>query len=126
MTGVAAWTYAAATGLVVAFQVAVALGAPWGELAMGGRFPGRMPPALRAAAVAQGVVLSGLGWIVLDRAKALGGAAVAPGWAIWTAVGVGGLSLALNLATPSRWERAVWAPVALLMTVSSLVVALGS
>ena len=35
--------YAVVTGLVAAFQVALALGAPWGAYAMGGGFPGRMP-----------------------------------------------------------------------------------
>ena len=45
--------FALVTGLVVAFQVALALGAPWGAYAMGGAFPGRMPPPLRVAALIQ-------------------------------------------------------------------------
>ncbi|MSP57207.1 MAG: hypothetical protein EXR69_16670, partial [Myxococcales bacterium] len=55
---VAAIAYALATALVVGFQVALALGAPWGELAMGGAFPGRFPPAMRVAAVVQGALLA--------------------------------------------------------------------
>lgn len=30
--------------VVAAFQLALALGAPWGEMAMGGKFTGRFPP----------------------------------------------------------------------------------
>lgn len=37
----------------IAFQLALALGAPWGEYAMGGRYPGRFPPGLRLAAVSR-------------------------------------------------------------------------
>ena len=39
-TQLAAIVYALATAVVVGFQVALAAGAPWGEYAMGGRFPG--------------------------------------------------------------------------------------
>lgn len=35
---------------VAAFQLALALGAPWGTYVMGGTFPGSFPPAMRAAA----------------------------------------------------------------------------
>lgn len=47
----AALAYVLATIVVVAFQVLLALGAPWGSNAMGGRFPGRFPPAMRVLAV---------------------------------------------------------------------------
>jgi hypothetical protein len=38
------------------------------------------------------------------------------------AVGVSGLALVLNLATPSKWKRLIWAPVALAMLISTLLV----
>jgi hypothetical protein len=44
---------------------------------------------------------------------------------IWVVVAACALSLVLNLATPSPGERALWAPVALVLTASSLIVALG-
>ena len=50
--------FALVTGMVVAFQVALALGAPWGAYAMGGAFPGRMPPPLRVAALIQAALLA--------------------------------------------------------------------
>ena len=43
MTTAAAILFAAVTVGVIAFQFALALGAPWGAYAMGGAFPGRYP-----------------------------------------------------------------------------------
>ena len=60
--------YAIVSGVVVAFQIALAAGAPWGEYAMGGAFPGQFPPALRIAALIQAALLVGLAVIVLARA----------------------------------------------------------
>jgi hypothetical protein len=61
--------------------------------------------------------------VVLSRA----GVALA-GWSrasrfAWLVVAFAAISLVLNLITPSAAERAIWAPVALLLLVSSTVVA---
>lgn len=53
---------------VVAFEVALALGAPWGAYAMGGAFRGRYPTSMRVAAVAQAVVILLMAAVVLSRA----------------------------------------------------------
>jgi hypothetical protein len=121
----AARIFAGLTGLVVAFQLALALGAPWGELAMGGASPGAYPPALRLAAVLQACVLAGVAAVVLSRA----GLAFASWRAlsrrlIWGVVGLLGLSLVLNLITPSAMERMIWAPVVLVLLATALRVAL--
>lgn len=58
--------------IVVAFQLALALGAPWGSYAMGGAFPGRFPPRMRVAAVVQAVLLALVAGIVLAGADAFG------------------------------------------------------
>ena len=42
---------------LIVFQLALAAGVPWGELAMGGRFPGQLPTGMRIAAMVQAVVL---------------------------------------------------------------------
>lgn len=123
---IAALIYAVLTGFVVAFQLALALGAPWGEFAMGGAFPGQFPPALRVGAVVQAVILSLLAGVVLARA----GAALprwrrTSRWLIWLVVAVSALSLLLNLITPSGGERLIWAPVAFLLLASSFYVATG-
>ena len=117
----AAVIYALATVVIVAFQIAMALGAPWGTLAMGGKYPGRFPPALRIAALVQAMVLIVLGVIVLRHTGALsGGALLGQPWLIWVAVAFAAIATILNAITPSKNERALWFPVALIMLVSSI------
>jgi hypothetical protein len=120
----AAHLYAIASAVVITFQIALAAGAPLGEYAMGGAFPGQFPPELRIAAVVQAVILAGLAGVVLSRAGiALAGWSKVSRWLIWVVVGFSALSLVLNMITPSAGERAIWAPVALLMLISSTTVA---
>ncbi len=124
-TIVAAYVFAFATVVSVLFQIALALGAPWGHLAMGGRFPGKFPPAMRVAALVQAVVLALLAVIVTIKARlVLVGFYTVSETAIWVVFAIGVLSLIMNLVTPSRGERILWAPVALVLALSSLVVAL--
>ena len=121
---IAAYVYAALSVIVITFQLALALGAPWGEYAMGGAYPGQMPPALRLAALVQAALLFLLAAVILSRAGvAFTGWKSLSRWLAWLAVVFSGTSLLLNLATPSANERLLWAPVAFLMLVSSLVVA---
>jgi hypothetical protein len=124
-TAAAAWIFAALLVLVSLFQLALAAGAPWGALAMGGRYPGRFPPAMRVAAVVQVGIYALMGAVVFSRA----GVAL-PDWfevsrvAVWVVVGVSALAAVLNLITPSKWERRLWAPVAILMLATALRVAM--
>ena len=122
---VAAIIFAAVTAGAVLFQLALALGAPWGAYAMGGRFPGRFPASLRVAAVAQALILVLLTGVVLAHAGlALQAWAPAASWLIWIVVAFSAVSLVLNSITSSKEERRVWLPVAIVMLGSSLVVAL--
>ena len=111
--------------MLAVFQLALAAGAPWGHLAMGGRFPGRLPPAMRVAALVQIVLYVLIAMLVFARA----GLAL-PEWlevsrtAIWAVVALMGVAVVLNLITPSRWERILWAPVALVMFAASVRIAL--
>jgi hypothetical protein len=124
MKTIAAWLFTIAASGVVFFQLALAAGAPWGSWAMGGAYSGQFPPPLRVAAVVQAALLVGMALVVLTRAGLF-----APRWArharwlIWVVVTYGVIGLILNLITPSAGERAIWAPVALVMLVSSAVVA---
>jgi hypothetical protein len=119
--------YAIVSAVVVAFQIALAAGVPWGEYAMGGAFPGQFPPALRIAAIIQAAILVGLAVIVLARAQLVLPAWLrASRWLIWVVVGFSALSFVLNLITPSAGERAIWAPIAFLLLISSAVVAFTS
>jgi hypothetical protein len=67
-TSIAAWVFAAFLAVLLLFQLTLAAGAPWGSLAMGGRFPGRFPPAMRIAALVQIAIYGVLGAIVPARA----------------------------------------------------------
>ena len=64
---IAAFLYAIITLAVVAFQIALAAGAPWCAFAMGGAFPGQFPPAMRIAAIIQAALLIGFALVVLAR-----------------------------------------------------------
>lgn len=125
LTEVAPIAYAIATAGVIAFQVALALGAPWGAYAMGGASPGRFPPAMRAGALVQAALLGALAAVVLSSAGfVLPSLPQAAPWLIWVVVAVTAGSLVLNAISPSAGERRVWVPVGLVLLVSSLAVAL--
>lgn len=126
MTEIAAVVFALLAGVVVLFQVAMAVGAPWGEFTMGGRYRGAFPPATRFVALASAVVVALMGVMVLAHAGvAFPGLADAAVWAIWIVVGYSVAGLVMNLLTHSARERMVWAPVVAVMLVCSAVVALG-
>jgi hypothetical protein len=122
---VAALVFALVAAGAVAFQIGLALGAPWGSYAMAGRYPGAFPPRLRVAAVVQAALLAFLALVVLSHAGiALTSLAQAAPWFIWVAVAFSAVSLVLNAITPSAGERRIWVPVAVAMLVSSLIVAI--
>ena len=121
----AARAFAVLTGLVCLFQLALALGAPWGAYAMGGAFPGTFPPAMRAAAAVQIAILAVIAAVVLSAAGL-----TIQAWRpvarrmVWIVVALLAVGVVLNLITPSSLERLIWAPVALLLFLSALRVAL--
>ncbi len=119
----AAWIYLALTVVVCCFHLAMAAGAPWGHLTMGGQWPGVFPGPLRIVAVVNAALLAGLAVIVLGRAGVV--AVAVPGWAVWGVVAFLGLGVFVHIITPSAAERAVWLPQLLVMLVCAVVVARG-
>jgi hypothetical protein len=109
--------------VVALFQIALAAGAPWGHLAMGGRWAGQLPTALRGLALMQAGLMALMARIVLGQAGML--PMLGPGWLIWPIVAVSALAVLANLATPSRAERRLWSPVALAMLACVLAVGFG-
>lgn len=114
--------------LVAGFQVALALGAPWGRAAWGGANEGRLPRNLRIASAVAAVV-----WILLaSLIFAVAGHELiplpfsVPDWVPWALFGLSLLGALMNLASKSRWERLLWSPVAAILALLCLVVALGS
>ena len=115
-------------GLIAAFQLALALGAPWGKAAFGGAVeqPGL---ELRASSILAVVIWSAAALIVLRRAR-LGVWAPLPRKAlpvaVWVLFAVSIVSTMLNAITPSALERAIWLPFSLILTGTLLVVAVSS
>ena len=106
-------------GVVAVFQIALALGAPLGQAAWGGRNEGVLPIPLRVASGLAGVVVYPLvGLFVLASAGV-----VDAGWmpgtgqtAMWVLTGLFALGAMANFASRSRVER-WWDPVSLLVAV---------
>ena len=117
----AAWVYAWLTAVICSFHLAMAAGAPWGHLTMGGQWAGVLPNAMRVVAGFNAVLLAGLAAIVLARAGIL--RFWVPGWAAWFVVGFLVLSVGVHIITPSAAERNLWLPIILVMLVCAVVVA---
>ena len=125
LVDLAAIVYLILTVIAVGFQLALALGAPWGELTLGGRYPGRLPPLMRAMAVVQAVILSLLALIVLSKAGLVLPEATADSPNVaYIPVVIMAFSVWLNINTKSVQERKLWAPVTIAMLVCALIVAL--
>ena len=113
---VVVWVLLAALAL---FQIALVLGAPLGRFAWGGGST-VLPTRLRVGSAVSVLVYAVIAWVVAgsvdDEGSALG---------IWVLTGYFALGVALNAASRSRPERLVMTPVALLLALSCLVIALG-
>jgi hypothetical protein len=121
---VAAVIFAVVIVGVVGFQIALALGAPWGAYAMAGKFPGRFPPAMRVGAVVQAALLGLLAVVVLSRAGIIVPSWSSVSWPIWVVVAFTAVSTLLNAISPSAGERRIWVPATVVLLATSLVVAL--
>lgn len=115
-------------GAVIAFQLALIVGAPWGALTQGGRSDGALDPSGRAVAAVSVVILmcfvisllGRVGWGPLRSRRRM--ASVGS----WIAVAYGVVAVLLNAATPSAAERAIWLPVSVVLLAAELVTVLGS
>jgi hypothetical protein len=101
---------------IALFQLALALGAPLGRAAWGGRYTVLPVPLRVASAVAVGI------WLVAALiVAARSGMGVVPlpsevvRWGTWILVGLLALGAVMNFASSSRWERFGWAPLALIL-----------
>ena len=108
------------------FQLGLALGAPWGAAAWGGRNPGVLPAGLRVASAIVGIGIYPLFALVILAAGRLiadDWLPVAPEVAMWVATGFFLVGTLVNAISRSRIER-IWAPVSLALAICSAVVAL--
>ena len=91
---------------------------------MGGKFPGRYPPQMRVAALVQMVPLTFIALVVLTRAGIVFDEYFELSRpVIWFVVAYMAVGTILNVITPSKKERMLWAPVAIVLLICSFVVA---
>jgi len=95
-------------GGVTVFQVALAAGAPWGRVAWSGSHEGTLPGDLRVASAVAAVLWGAVTVAVAAEVPRSAGAQRA---LLRAVAGVSVVGAALNLASPSPAERALWAPV---------------
>jgi hypothetical protein len=101
--GAAFAVFACGVGL---FQVALALGAPWGAAAWGGANAGVLPPGFRVASGVSALVWAGVAAVAAGRLLGpVGRRRLLVGAAAYLTLGI-----AMNAASPSGIERAVWVP----------------
>lgn len=93
-------------GGVAAFQLALALGAPWGRASYGGQHEGGLPRRLRIVSAGATVVYASLAVVVASGRTS-------PPVRRGVLTGVAGLMSAAavpNAISRSRLERAIWTP----------------
>jgi hypothetical protein len=116
----------AAAGFVVvaSFQVALALGAPFGRAAFGGAHAGTLPDEFRVvSAVAAGFwALAALHVVsrggVIRRFRRLADSRIT-----WVLAGLTALGALMNAASSSPWERFGWAPYTLSLSILCVLLA---
>lgn len=118
ITLIAAGGFATLAGLLALFHLCLAFGAPWGQLTLGGRWPGVLPRHIRPLAVVQAAMVLTMALAILDRAGIV--LLEWPGWVFISVIVISFISLAANAASPSRPERRTGVPVAGLLLLTAL------
>lgn len=115
--------------LLIVFQLALALGAPWGRAAYGGQNTGVLPPQFRVASAVAVVVWALVALVVARRGGLPVWSPLPVSWlpvVVWIVVGLLVIAVVMNAITPSALERAIWLPFALLLLASTLTVAIAA
>jgi phosphate starvation-inducible membrane PsiE len=117
----------AVLAIVSLFQIALILGAPMGEYAFGGQVKGKLPIKMRIGSV----ISLGLYFAQIGHYLAQAGVLTkffdtqVNSVVNWVFVGIAALALLMNSISRSEKERKLWVPVALLLLVLTVLVALG-
>lgn len=108
--------FLAVAAIVAVFQLALLMGAPWGEWTLGGRWRGALPLRVRVLPAVSLLLLVAFSVIVLARADiAFPEIQAHARTLIWVVVGYSSLGVVANAVTPSRKERFLWLPVVICM-----------
>jgi len=124
MITISAIVYAILNLIVILFQLGLAMGMPWGAASMGGKFPGKYPPKMRFVALINILLLSFFTFVVMiESGLIISAFALYTSYLIWVIVVFSIIGVVLNTITPSKIER-IWAPLALIQLIASLIIAL--
>jgi hypothetical protein len=113
--------------LLIVFQFALALGAPWGRAAYGGQHAGVLPSQFRIASAVAVIVWAAIALVVARRGGLPVWAPLPGAWlpvVVWIVVGLLVIAVVMNAITPSALERAIWLPFTLLLLASTVTVAI--
>ena len=123
ITAVAAILLAA----LAAFQLALALGAPLGDMAWGGKYPGVLPMRLRVASAVAGLVI----YPVIAAVVLAAGGIISDDWVpldiavvLWVLVAFFAIGAVVNALSRSPRER-IWSPVSAGLAIFCALLALG-
>jgi high-affinity Fe2+/Pb2+ permease len=117
-TRIAAWLAAAGFLLVAAFHVALVLGAPWGQYTQGGGTSGALSASGRILAAVSCLLSILMAGAILARAGEGPLRRLPPRLVTvlaWITTVYAVVAVVLNLITRSTAERAVWAPVSIVL-----------
>lgn len=116
--------FAVLLGILIVFQLALALGAPWGRFAWGGQHPGVLPLGYRVGSAVSVLVYVVIGLLALDLAGAVD---VVPNGVsqvgMWVVSAFLVLGVLMNAISRSRAERFTMTPAALVLAVLALLIA---
>lgn len=122
----AAWVAAIVFALMAGFQLLLAFGLPWGHLAWGGEY--RILPAKFRFASFLATMLFSFGiTAVLERAhiEYFFNRPDVIAIVVWAYAGLFALSTIGNLLSTSTFERRVMTPVAIILVITCVIVAIG-
>lgn len=125
VVSIAAFAFAGLLTLAAIFQLALALGAPWGAFAYGGQKKGALPGGFRVASVGAIVAYAVIAVIGFDRAGVIDVIPDAVSQVgIWVAFAFFALGVIMNGISRSKPERYTMTPVVLVLAVLALIIAL--
>jgi len=111
--------------LLTLFQLALALGAPWGRFAWGGRHSGVLPTGYRVASAVAVLPYAFMAMLAADRAGVI--EVVPDGVArvgMWVVFGLLALGVLMNAISRSKPERYTMTPVTFVLAVAALLIAI--
>ena len=125
MNDIAAVVACGILGLLALFQIALALGAPLGEFAWGGKAK-VLPAKLRIGSIVSVLLYAVIAIIFLERAEITHfvGSVAAVHVAAWVVFGYFVLGVLMNAVSRSKRERFTMTPVTIVLPTLALIVAL--